>query len=98
MTPVDRLVEYIRRRYDVGQSFENLVASLKEEEKRGTQDPVYRAFIEDNIIREDKGICEYSELRPVKNYTEVEETEEYKAYRRGWLAGYDEGLYDGMYK
>jgi hypothetical protein len=95
MTPVDRLVEYIRRRYDVGQSFENLITSLKEEEKRGTQDPAHRAFIEDSIMRGNKNVCEYSGLRSISGYTkEQEDTEEYRAYRRGWLDGYDEGLYD----
>ena len=40
-------------------------------------------------------VCEYSGLRSISGYTkEQEDTEEYKAYRRGWLDGYDEGLYD----
>jgi hypothetical protein len=33
MTPVDKLVKYIRKRYETNESFENLVASLREEEK-----------------------------------------------------------------
>ena len=33
MTPLDRLVEYIRRRYETNESFENLVASLRSEER-----------------------------------------------------------------
>jgi hypothetical protein len=81
MTPIERLEKYIRARYDTNESFENLVAALKEEEKKGSpQDPA---------------VCEYSGLRSILGYTKEEEgTEEYKAYRRGWLAGYDEGLYD----
>lgn len=40
-------------------------------------------------------VCNYSGLRSISGYTkEQEDTEEYKAYRRGWLDGYDEGLYD----
>lgn len=34
MTPIDKLVQYIRRRHETNQSFENLVESLKQEEKR----------------------------------------------------------------
>jgi hypothetical protein len=29
---------------------------------------------------------------------EIEETDEEKAYRMGWINGYDEGFYDGQYK
>ena len=32
MTPVEKLERYIRKRYKTNESFENLVASLKEEE------------------------------------------------------------------
>jgi hypothetical protein len=82
MTPVERLEKYIRVRYDVGQSFDNLVTSLKEEEKKSSP-------------QDTPAICTYSGLRSISGYTKEEEnTEEYKAYRRGWLAGYDEGLYD----
>ena len=28
----------------------------------------------------------------------IDETPEERAYRRGWMNGYDEGLYDGEYK
>jgi hypothetical protein len=56
MTPIERLEKYIRARYDTNESFENLVAALKEEEKKGSpQDPA---------------ICEYSGLRPVEGYKE----------------------------
>jgi hypothetical protein len=56
MTPVERLEKYIRARYDTNESFENLVAALKEEEKKGSpQDPA---------------VCEYSGLRPVEGYKE----------------------------
>jgi hypothetical protein len=81
MTPVERLEKYIRGRYDTNESFDNLVATLKEEERKGSpQDPA---------------ICNYSGLRSISGYTREEEgTEEYKAYRRGWIDGYDEGLYD----
>ena len=63
---------------------------------------------------QDPAVCEYSGLRPVEGYKEEIDkeikkpiiadldTEEGKelaeAYRRGWLAGYDEGLYDKEYK
>ena len=62
---------------------------------------------------QDPAICNYSGLRPVEGYKEEElnkivDTEEERkdeidrllidTYRRGWLAGYDEGLYDGQYK
>ena len=57
-------------------------------------------------------VCEYSGLRPVEGYKEEEieleegvemfkiggETDEEKAYRRGYMDGYDEGLYDGENK
>ena len=33
-----------------------------------------------------------------ENWLEIEETPEEKAYREGWMDGYDEGLYDGQYK
>jgi hypothetical protein len=106
MTPIDRLVQYIRGRHETNQSFENLVENLKQEEKKQMigfyrwmlktdtadhaeeffhfsdedmleqylngdygpgwrdlseplegepqdTDPVYRAFIEDDIIKEE---------------------------------------------
>jgi hypothetical protein len=91
MTPIDRLVRYIRGRHETNQSFENLVENLKQEEKKQMigfhkwmlktdtadhaeeffhytdedmlevylkgrpqdTDPVYRAFIEDDIIKEE---------------------------------------------
>ena len=34
MTPVEKLEKYIRKRYETNESFENLVASLKEEQKK----------------------------------------------------------------
>ena len=33
MTPIEKLERYIRKRYETNESFENLVASLKEEQK-----------------------------------------------------------------
>jgi len=40
MTPIERLEKYIRARYDTNESFDNLVAALKEEERKSsTQDP-----------------------------------------------------------
>ena len=61
---------------------------------------------------QDPAVCEYSGLRPVEGYKEEEieleegvemfkiggETDEEKAYRRGYMDGYDEGLYDGENK
>ena len=32
MTPLDKLVKYIRKRYETNESFENLITSLREEE------------------------------------------------------------------
>ena len=63
---------------------------LEEYLKRSTQevDPVYKAFIEDNIIKEET----------IDSTLEIEETEEEAAYRKGYMDGYDEGLYDGQYK
>ena len=34
MTPVEKLERYIRKRYETNEQFENLVASLKEEQKK----------------------------------------------------------------
>ena len=34
MSPLDKLIEYIRKRHETNQSFENLVTSLKQEEKK----------------------------------------------------------------
>ena len=49
----------------------------------------------EKVSPQDPAICNYSGLRSISGYTrEEEDTEEYKAYRRGWIDGYDEGLYD----
>jgi hypothetical protein len=32
MTPLDKLIKYIRKRYETNESFENLVTSLREED------------------------------------------------------------------
>ena len=32
MTPIDKLVKYIRKRYETNESFENLITNLREEE------------------------------------------------------------------
>jgi len=42
---------------------------------------------------QDPAVCEYSGLRPVEAYRE-EETDIQKAYRMGWLNGYDKGVND----
>ena len=34
MSPLDKLIEYIRKRHETNQSFENLITSLKQEEKK----------------------------------------------------------------
>jgi len=34
MTPIEKLERYIRKRYETNESFENLVASLKKEQKK----------------------------------------------------------------
>ena len=62
MTPVERLEKYIRSRYDTNESFDNLVATLKEEEKKSSpQGPA---------------VCEYSGLRPIEGYKEEEKDKE----------------------
>ena len=48
---------------------------------------------------QDPAVCEYSGLRPVEGYKEEEidkkeETPEEKAYRMGWINGYEEGAND----
>jgi hypothetical protein len=63
MTPVERLEKYIRSRYDTNESFDNLVAGLKEEEKKGSPQDI-------------PAICEYSGLRPVEGYKEEEKDKE----------------------
>lgn len=62
------------------------------------------------VSTQDPAICNYSGLRPVEGYREEKidkelneriierATELADTYRAGWLAGYDEGLYDGQYK
>ena len=59
MTPVERLEKYIRSRYDTNESFDNLVATLKEEEKKSSP-------------QDTPAICNYSGLRPVEGYKEEE--------------------------
>ena len=63
---------------------------------------------------QDPAICNYSGLRPVEEFQEEidkeivriiiadldteEGKEKAECFRRGWLAGYDKGLYDGQNK
>jgi hypothetical protein len=52
-------------------------------------------YLKEVSTQDTPAICTYSGLRSISGYTKEEEgTEEYKAYRRGWIDGYDEGLYD----
>jgi hypothetical protein len=139
MTPVEKLEKYIRERHATNQSFDNLVDSLKQQEKKQMigfhkwmlkndtpeNAETYFHFTDEDMVgcylSGDWGpgwrdleapICEYSGLRPVEGYKEevtpqdpaiddileIEETDEERAYRKGYMDGYDEGVYDGMNK
>ena len=47
MTPVQRLADYVRSRYDTTEVFENLVANLLAKEKRNVEDAIMYALDED---------------------------------------------------
>lgn len=47
MTPVQRLADYVRSRYETTQVFENLVSNLIEKEKRNVEDAIMYALDED---------------------------------------------------
>jgi site-specific DNA-cytosine methylase len=46
-TPVERLADYVRSRYETTQVFENLVSNLIEKEKRNIEDAIMYALDED---------------------------------------------------
>ena len=93
MTPIEKLERYIRKRYETNESFENLVASLKEEQKKQMIDfytwmrrndsaEEYFHYTDVDMLEQylkegspqDPAICNYSGLRPVEGYKEVEDT------------------------
>lgn len=47
MTPLERLAQYIRDRYDTNESFDNLVVNLKLQEKENIKQAVLYALDED---------------------------------------------------
>jgi site-specific DNA-cytosine methylase len=47
MTPVQRLADFVRARYQTNQAFENLVANLLDHEKRRINDAIMYALDED---------------------------------------------------
>jgi site-specific DNA-cytosine methylase len=47
MTPVQRLADYVRSRYDTTEVFENLVSNLLAKEKRNVEDAIMYALDED---------------------------------------------------
>lgn len=47
MTPVERLADYVRSRYDTTEVFENLVANLIEKEKRNISEAIMYTLDED---------------------------------------------------
>lgn len=108
MTPIEKLERYIRRRYETNESFENLVASLKEEQKKQmigfhkwmlkmdtetnaeqffhyTDEDMAEMFLDEwgpgwrDLSKDlegspqDPAICNYSGLRPIEGYKEIED-------------------------
>lgn len=72
-------------------------AGYKEGQYSGdkTAEEYYNEVHKGEVSPQDTTICNYPELKSISGYTkEQEDTEEYKAYRRGWLNRYDEDLYD----
>lgn len=61
MTPVQRLADYIRSRYDTTEVFENLVSNLIEKERRNTEEAIMYALDEDGHTGEWK-------IKFAKNY------------------------------
>lgn len=47
MTPVERLAQYVRDRYETNESFENLVANLRAQEKNNLTQAMLHALDED---------------------------------------------------
>lgn len=47
MTPVERLADYVRSRYETTEVFENLVSNLVEKEKRNIEEAIMYALDED---------------------------------------------------
>jgi hypothetical protein len=63
--------------------------------KLSPQDPSPRDITIDDIHRIAK---EMFKEETIDDILEIEETDEEAAYRKGYMDGYDEGLYDGQYK
>jgi hypothetical protein len=74
MTPVQRLADFVRTRYQTNQAFENLVANLLDQEKRRMTDAVMYALDEDGHTGEWK-------IKFAKDYYDKisKETQEEKA-------------------
>lgn len=47
MTPVERLADYVRSRYETNQVFENLVSNLIQKERRNIEEAIIYALDED---------------------------------------------------
>jgi hypothetical protein len=47
MTPVERLADYVRSRYETNEVFENLVSNLIEKEKRNVEAAIMYSLDED---------------------------------------------------
>lgn len=47
MSPIERLAQYVRDRYDTNESFENLVANLRAQEKSNITQAMLHALDED---------------------------------------------------
>jgi RNA binding exosome subunit len=47
MSPVERLADYVRSRYETTQVFENLVSNLKEKERTNIENAIHYALDED---------------------------------------------------
>jgi site-specific DNA-cytosine methylase len=61
MTPVQRLADYVRSRYETNEVFENLVSNLIEIEKRKVEDAIMYTLDEDGHTGEWK-------IKFAKNY------------------------------
>lgn len=92
------------------EALRDVKAALEPQESLSSpfKDRRYWSRLKEKGSTQDPAVCEYSGLRPVEGYKEEEieleegvemfkiggETDEEKAYRRGYMDGYDEGLYD----
>jgi len=100
---------WMRRNDSAEEYFHYTDEDMLEQYLNGDYGPGWRDLSEplEGRPQDTPAICEYSGLRPVEGYKgeetidsilEIEEIEEEAAYRKGYMDGYDEGLYDGQYK